>query len=127
MATLNVGMRISGSVANSVTNSSTSGTLYSCPSNAYAILNIIVVIISGPSVQTADISVGGALAFSAAMGSSSNIVTGSNGLSTGAAANLTTKQGATIYCGPGQSVTYTKPALTTTSIFISGVQISNTI
>lgn len=102
MATLNNGIKINTAVTNGIIG--TGATLYTAPSNAYAIVQLSI-ISTGAGDTT--ISVGGRTVYVVSLAASTKH-------------NLLFN----IYVGPGQILAYTAPAVS--SIDVSGVSFINT-
>ena len=121
------GTRISNAVSASVVSTSTSGTLYTCPANSYAVLNVSGRINTGGTNQSIEVLVAGQIMFSMTALSGTSDISSSNGLSTiqGGATGFPAVQAATLYVGPGQSVTFAKTGSTASSIRITGVEFIN--
>lgn len=103
MATLNVGIKISAAVSNTLSGAGNQ-TLYTAPANAYAIVNIFII---NAATGTNTVAVGGRTIDLTASSAVNKLFTG-------------------IYVGPGQSVTFNNGSVSVTG-HISGTQFINTI
>lgn len=114
----NTTLKVSAAVSASIATTSTSGTLYTCPANSYAIVNVHCET-NGTTGHTAFASVAGAVVCQVAYDQRNN--------STDTAVRTFTKAiSNNVIVGPGQSITYEKTAQTTTRVYVSGVAFINT-
>lgn len=113
----NTTLKVSAAVSASIATTSTSGTLYTCPANSYALLNVHCET-NGTSGHTAFAAVAGAVVcqvdyYTRNNSERSSVSSFCKAISHG------------VIVGPGQSLTYEKTAQTTTRVYISGVAFIN--
>lgn len=125
MATLNIGIKVNNAI--SATTTTNGATLYTAPSNGYAIINLYLTTNNANS-HFSQVSVGGQpvasnYAVNSANGTSQGSTTQS--ITNSAYANSMSLTVLGIYVGPGQSVTFQGSGATSRAS-ISGVEFRNT-